>query len=216
VLRIDPPTWDEPGVIPDVTPGKRCARLDLRGSSDRAVFLDLLRSADVLVHGYRSDALENLGLDTRTRREIRPGLVDVSLNAYGWSGPWRNRRGFDSLVQMSAGVADAGMRTLGKDRPTPFCWVGMAFCASAMYELASARGHDGQHIQYLSGAWAWAIGGLIGTLVGCSFIAASGAVFSTPLRIPAGKPWYSHYTTLIWSAAMTAVAAGIYIVVHFR
>jgi hypothetical protein len=96
-----------------------------------------------------------------------------------------------------------------------FCWVGMAFCSSAMYELASARGHGGQPIQYLSGAWAWAIGGLIGTLVGCSFIAASGAVFSTPLRIPAGKPWHSHYTTLIWSAAMTAVAAGIYIVVHF-
>jgi crotonobetainyl-CoA:carnitine CoA-transferase CaiB-like acyl-CoA transferase len=119
VLRIDPPTWDEPGVIPDVTPGKRCARLDLRGSSDRAVFLDLLRGADVLVHGYRSDALDHLGLDTRTRREIRPGLVDVSLNAYGWSGPWQNRRGFDSLVQMSAGIADAGMRTLGKDRPTP-------------------------------------------------------------------------------------------------
>jgi crotonobetainyl-CoA:carnitine CoA-transferase CaiB-like acyl-CoA transferase len=58
-------------------------------------------------------------LDTRTRRETRPGLVDVSLNAYGWSGAWRNRRGFDSLVQMSAGIADAGMRMLGKDRPTP-------------------------------------------------------------------------------------------------
>jgi hypothetical protein len=100
-------------------------------------------------------------------------------------------------------------------KDSQFCWVGMAFCASAMYELASARGHDRQPIQYLSGAWAWAIGGLIGTLVACSFIAASGAVFSTPLRIPAGKPWYRHYTTLIWSAAMTAVAAGIYIVVHF-
>lgn len=119
VLRIDPPTWDEPGVIPDVTLGKRCARLDLRSSDGRAVLLDLLGRADVLVHGYRSDALDNLGLDAPTRREIRPGLVDVSLNAYGWSGPWRNRRGFDSLVQMSAGIADAGMRILGKDRPTP-------------------------------------------------------------------------------------------------
>jgi CoA-transferase family III len=119
VLRIDPPTWDEPGVVPEVTLGKRCARLDLRSSADRAIWLELLRRADVLVHGYRADALDNLGLDARTRRDIRPGLVDVSLNAYGWSGPWRNRRGFDSLVQMSAGIADAGMRLLGKDRPTP-------------------------------------------------------------------------------------------------
>ena len=119
VLRIDPPVWDDPAVVPDVTLGKRCARLDLRSASERSVFLDLLRRADVLVHGYRSDALDNLGLDALTLRAIRPGLVDVSLNAYGWSGPWRNRRGFDSLVQMSSGIADAGMRILGQDRPTP-------------------------------------------------------------------------------------------------
>jgi crotonobetainyl-CoA:carnitine CoA-transferase CaiB-like acyl-CoA transferase len=119
VLRIDPPTWDEPGVIPDVTLGKRCARLDLQNSEQRAIFVELLRSADVLVHGYRADALEKLGLDAGARRAICPGLVDVSLNAYGWSGPWRNRRGFDSLVQMSTGIAEAGMRILGKDRPSP-------------------------------------------------------------------------------------------------
>jgi CoA-transferase family III len=119
VLRIDPPTWDEPGVIPDVTLGKRCARLDLQNADERAIFVELLRRADVLVHGYRADALEKLGLDAGARRAIRPGLVDVSLNAYGWSGPWRNRRGFDSLVQMSAGIAEAGMRMLGKDRPSP-------------------------------------------------------------------------------------------------
>lgn len=119
VLRIDPPIWDEPGVVPDVTLGKRCARLDLRDRFARAQFHQLLRQAHVLVHGYRADALANLELDTAARRAICPGLIDVSLNAYGWSGPWRNRRGFDSLVQMSVGIADAGMRLLGKDRPTP-------------------------------------------------------------------------------------------------
>jgi CoA-transferase family III len=119
VLRIDPPTWDEPGVVPDMTLGKRCARLDLRTTEGRKTFLELLARADVMVHGYRSDALDHLGLDARLRREIRPGLVDVSLDAYGWSGPWRNRRGFDSLVQMSVGIADAGMRMLERNRPTP-------------------------------------------------------------------------------------------------
>jgi hypothetical protein len=119
VLRIDPPQWDEPGVIPEVSLGKRCARLDLRDPAARTVFTDLLRNADVLVHGYRRDALENIGFGTEARRAIRPGLIDVTLNAYGWDGPWRNRRGFDSLVQMSAGIADAGMRTGRKDQPTP-------------------------------------------------------------------------------------------------
>jgi crotonobetainyl-CoA:carnitine CoA-transferase CaiB-like acyl-CoA transferase len=119
VLRIDPPTWDEPGVVPDVTLGKRCARLDLRDSTQREIFVELLRRADVLVHGYRADALETLGLGGDFRRRVRRGLIDVRLNAYGWTGPWRNRRGFDSLVQMSSGIADHGMRVLGKDRPTP-------------------------------------------------------------------------------------------------
>ena len=119
VLRIDPPLWDEPGVVPDVTLGKRCARLDLRDQTSRAHFERLLSEAHVLVHGYRADALDALGLDAQNRRRIRPGLIDVSLNAYGWSGPWRNRRGFDSLVQMSSGIAEAGMRAFGKDRPMP-------------------------------------------------------------------------------------------------
>jgi hypothetical protein len=140
VLRIDPPTWDEPGVVPEVTLGKRCARLDLRRSADRASFWELLRRADVLVHGYRADALDNLGFDARTRRVIRPGLVDVSLNAYGWSGPWRNRRGFDSLVQMSAGIADAGMRLLGKDRPTPLPVQALDHATGYLMAAAVVRG----------------------------------------------------------------------------
>lgn len=119
VLRIDPPDWDEPSLVPEITLGKRCARLDLRTASGHATFVDLLRQADVLVHGYRAHALEHLGLGPLERQTIRPGLIDVSLNAYGHTGPWRNRRGFDSLVQMSTGIAHAGMLHGGKDRPTP-------------------------------------------------------------------------------------------------
>jgi CoA transferase family III len=119
VLRIDPPDWDEPAVVPEVLLGKRTARLDLRQPEGRQRFLDLLRTADVFVHGYRPGALAELGFDDTTLREIRPGLVEVTLDAYGWTGPWRSRRGFDSLVQMSCGLADAGMRTMKRDRPTP-------------------------------------------------------------------------------------------------
>ena len=119
VLRIDPPTWNEPGVIPEVTLGKRCARLDLHDPADRAVFEHLLKDTDILLHGYRADALERLGYGVAERQRLAPGLVDVCLNAYGWSGPWRNRRGFDSLVQMSSGIAEAGMHCKRADKPTP-------------------------------------------------------------------------------------------------
>ncbi|MEI7052576.1 CoA transferase [Pseudomonas koreensis] len=119
VLRIDPPSWNEPGVVPEVTLGKRCARLNLQQPGDRAVFENLLKDADILIHGYRADALEHLGFGAERRRQLAPGLIDVCLNAYGWSGPWRNRRGFDSLVQMSSGIAEAGQRWKQADKPTP-------------------------------------------------------------------------------------------------
>jgi hypothetical protein len=119
VLRIDAPDWDEPGAVPETTLGKRCARLDLTKPAERAVFIDLLTRADVFIHGLRPGALEALGFDAATRGQLSPGLIDVSLDAYGWTGPWAERRGFDSLVQMSSGIADAGMQWKKATTPTP-------------------------------------------------------------------------------------------------
>ena len=79
----------------------------------------MLHPADVLVHGYRPGALDNLGYDIETRRKLAPNLIDVTLNAYGWTGPWATRRGFDSLVQMSSGIAEAGQHWASSDHPTP-------------------------------------------------------------------------------------------------
>ena len=119
VLRIDPPTWEEPGVVPEVTLGKRCTRLYLRDPVDRKQFETLLSQADILIHGYRPGALDDLGYGVTKRRALSPGLIDVALDAYGWSGPWASRRGFDSLVQMSAGIAEAGMNWRKGDKPVP-------------------------------------------------------------------------------------------------
>ena len=63
VLRIDPPGWDEPAIVPEVTLGKRCARIDATTSEGRRRIAELLYGADVIVHGYRPDALDPLGLD---------------------------------------------------------------------------------------------------------------------------------------------------------
>jgi crotonobetainyl-CoA:carnitine CoA-transferase CaiB-like acyl-CoA transferase len=117
VLRIDPPDWDEPAVLPEVTPGKICARLNLRETGDREIFARLLAEADVLVHGYRSDALEQLGFGAVRRADLGPGLIDVALDAYGWTGPWAQRRGFDTVVQMSTGLAEAEMRFHPSSKP---------------------------------------------------------------------------------------------------
>ena len=119
VLRIDPPWWSEPNVEPEVTLGKRRAGLDLTQAQDRQTFEALLSQADVLVHGYRPGALSGLGYDPEALRKVAPKLIDISLCAYGWRGPWAARRGFDSLVQMSCGIAAEGMQQKGTDVPVP-------------------------------------------------------------------------------------------------
>lgn len=140
VLRIDPPGWSEPGVIPEVTLGKRCARLDLHLPADRAVFERLLAEADVLVHGYRPAALEGLGFGEQARRRLNPGLVDVTLDAYGWSGPLSGRRGFDSLVQMSAGIAHRGMQWRGAHKPVPLPVQALDHATGYLIAAAAVRG----------------------------------------------------------------------------
>lgn len=120
VLRIDPPGFEEVlSLLPETTLGKRTTALDLTTPADRAIFEELLAGADILVGGLRADALPGLGYDDQTLTRLNPELTVASLDAYGWDGPWRNRRGFDSLVQMSCGIAADGATAAGRDQPTP-------------------------------------------------------------------------------------------------
>jgi hypothetical protein len=120
VLRIDPPGFAEvPALLPEMTAGKRTAALDLTTVAGRAAFESLVGGADVLVSGLRADALARLGYDDAALAALNPALIVASLDAYGWDGPWRDRRGFDSLVQMSSGIAAAGAAAAGADHPVP-------------------------------------------------------------------------------------------------
>jgi crotonobetainyl-CoA:carnitine CoA-transferase CaiB-like acyl-CoA transferase len=101
VLRIDPP--DLPDDLCDTGFGKRSAVRDLAVDG----LDDLLDQADVVVTGYRPGALDRFGLAPDAVLERRPGLVVAQLNAWGWTGPWAGRRGFDSLVQAGSGIAAA-------------------------------------------------------------------------------------------------------------
>ncbi|MEU6849483.1 CoA transferase [Actinacidiphila alni] len=106
VLRIDSPRlpelWDAQA---DTGFGKRSTALDLAVRADRAVFEELLGSADVVVTGYRPGALDRYGLSAEALLERRPGLIVAQLSAWGFDGPWAGRRGFDSLVQAATGIA---------------------------------------------------------------------------------------------------------------
>ncbi len=120
VLRIDPPGFAEvPALLPEATAGKRCAALDLARDEDRTRFAELVAQAHVIFCGLRPDALARLGFGRDALRALNPALVVVTHDAYGWTGPWAARRGFDSLVQMSTGIAAAGADAAGTDAPRP-------------------------------------------------------------------------------------------------
>lgn len=120
VIRVDPPGFEEvPALLPITTAGKRCVALDLNRALDRDQFRTLVAQAHVIVTGLRPGAMSGLGFDPESLREMNPSIITVTHDAYGWSGPWAGRRGFDSLVQMSTGIAAAGMTAAGVDRPLP-------------------------------------------------------------------------------------------------
>jgi len=64
----------------------------------------LVREADVFSQGYRPGTLAARGLSPEELAAIRPGLVYVSLSAFGHTGPWASRRGFDTVVQTVSGM----------------------------------------------------------------------------------------------------------------
>jgi crotonobetainyl-CoA:carnitine CoA-transferase CaiB-like acyl-CoA transferase len=106
VLRLDAPQLPEiPAQAIDTLQGKRSALLDLSSPQGRQQLDGLLAEADLLVQGYRPGALAQFGLDTGALADRWPHLSVVSLSAWGSSGPWSHRRGFDSLVQCPTGIA---------------------------------------------------------------------------------------------------------------
>jgi CoA transferase family III len=82
VLRVDPPGFEEvPAFVPEASAGKRCTALDLKTAAGRDRLVDLIRRADVLVHGYRPGALAALGFDDDFFHEINPSLIVSQHNA---------------------------------------------------------------------------------------------------------------------------------------
>jgi crotonobetainyl-CoA:carnitine CoA-transferase CaiB-like acyl-CoA transferase len=108
-----------PDLVIDTGRGKLSAHLDLREAAARERLTELLRSADIFVQGYRPGAIAQYGFGAADAARLRPGIVCVSLCAYGYDGPWAGRRGFDSLVQNANGLNVAEAEAAGSDKPLP-------------------------------------------------------------------------------------------------
>ncbi|MGH7154516.1 MAG: CoA transferase, partial [Acetobacteraceae bacterium] len=120
LLITGPRIFNPRPLVIDGGRGKLSARLDLKHQSGRETLRGLLSGADIFVQGYRPGAIADLGFGPEEAARIRPGIVYVSLCAYGHTGPWAGRRGFDSLTQTASGFNAAEGEAAGEPgRPKP-------------------------------------------------------------------------------------------------
>jgi crotonobetainyl-CoA:carnitine CoA-transferase CaiB-like acyl-CoA transferase len=103
----------------DTGHGKLSAELDLRAPGDLNVLRELVAQADVFSQGYRPGSLSARGLSPEELAAIRPGLVYVSLSAFGHNGPWALRRGFDTVVQTVSGITIRQAESVPGKSPGP-------------------------------------------------------------------------------------------------
>ncbi len=87
-----------------VNRNKRALCIDLGKPMGREAFYRLVRTADVVLEGYRNGVAEKLGIDYATLKPLNARLVYCSLSAFGPDGPWRNKPGLDALAQAVGGI----------------------------------------------------------------------------------------------------------------
>jgi len=87
-----------------VNRNKRALCIDLGKPMGREAFYRLVRTADVVLEGYRNGVAEKLGIDYATLGPLNSRLVYCSLSAFGPDGPWRNKPGLDALAQAVGGI----------------------------------------------------------------------------------------------------------------
>ena len=103
----------------DTGHGKLSAHLDLREEKDLETLRGLVREGDVFSQGYRPGTLGKRGFSPEALAQLRPGIVYVSLSAFGHVGPWASRRGFDTVVQTVSGITSRQGELFPGDAPGP-------------------------------------------------------------------------------------------------
>ncbi len=117
ITRSTPPHFlqGESAYYLSVNRNKESIVLNLKDKEGQALFLELVRKADIVYENYRPGVLKRLGIDYDTLSKVNPRLVMCSLSGYGQDGPYRDRAAYDIIVQALSG----GMSMTGEEGGKP-------------------------------------------------------------------------------------------------
>lgn len=121
VVKVEPPDGDVtrmwgkvvggvPGYYHQQNAGKRNISIDLRAPDARALVLDLVRTADILIENYRPDVMPRLGLGYEVLRAVNPGLIMLSISGFGRDGPESHRPAYAPIVHAEVGLLARSVR----------------------------------------------------------------------------------------------------------
>lgn len=127
---------------------KRSIAVDMKTEEGRQLAFDLAAQADVLVENFLPGGMDKLGLGYAALAEVNPGLIYVSNTGFGQSGPYRDRRGYDTIFQALSGVIDLTGHPDGPPAKVgvPFAdltsglWIAIAALTGLMGRVTSGRG----------------------------------------------------------------------------
>jgi crotonobetainyl-CoA:carnitine CoA-transferase CaiB-like acyl-CoA transferase len=114
--------------------GKRGLAINLQTEAGREVFYRLAAEADVLMENFRAGVVERLKVDYETLSAINPRLIYVSVTAFGSTGPYAHRPGFDPLIQAMTGIERAQG---GPHNPPVFMRIAITDYVTALQDAAA-------------------------------------------------------------------------------
>lgn len=145
VLKIDDPNRPyDLRINIDVNRGKSPILLDIHSTQGQKTLWQLIDDADVIIENYRDGSLQRLGFGYEAVKKRYPGIVYASINAFGHSGPWRSRAGWEELAQACSGIQTrrGGRNSRPLNLPLPMCDYGTGLLGALGIAMALVSRQD--------------------------------------------------------------------------
>lgn len=97
--------------------GKKSVVLNLKDESDQQIMRNMLADADVFIHNIRANAIQRLGFDYETVKQINAGIIYVHCVGFGSGGPYSELQAYDDVIQAATGTTSLLSRVDGNERP---------------------------------------------------------------------------------------------------